>query len=85
MTVCPLQEMEAQEEASERQREALRQRIVEEERQKLLKRHATQLLGYLPKVQGRAGVMQCSVLVFVCLKRKEAFNRWMFSFAGLTA
>lgn len=51
MTVCPLQEMEAQEEASEQQKEAVRRRIVEEERQKLLKRHATQLLGFLPKVQ----------------------------------
>lgn len=66
MTVCPLQEMEAQEEASEQQREAVRRRIVEEERQKLLKRHATQLLGFLPKVR-RGEVMQCNMQVFVCL------------------
>lgn len=83
MTVCPLQEMEAQEEASEQQREALRRRIVEEERQKLLKRHATQLLGYLPKVQGGSHAMQRPG--FCLSQRKEAFNRWKFSFTGLTA
>uniref|UniRef100_A0A3Q3XF62 Meiosis-specific nuclear structural protein 1 n=1 Tax=Mola mola TaxID=94237 RepID=A0A3Q3XF62_MOLML len=42
-------EREAQEKALEEEREAQRRRIVEEERQKLLKRHATKLLGYLPK------------------------------------
>lgn len=42
--------MEAQEKAMEEEREALRRRIVEEERQRLLKRHAKKLLGYLPKV-----------------------------------
>lgn len=46
-----LQELEAREAAVEQEREAQRVRIVEEERQKLLKRHATQLLGYLPQVQ----------------------------------
>lgn len=35
----------------EEQKEALRRKIVEEERQKLLKRHAEELLGYLPKVR----------------------------------
>ncbi len=45
-------ELEAKERAIEQQREALRRRIVEEERQRLLKRHATKLLGYLPKVRG---------------------------------
>lgn len=44
------QELEAKERAIEEQKEALRRQIVEEERQRLLKRHATQLLGYLPKV-----------------------------------
>lgn len=33
----------------ERQRQAMRQQIIEEERQKLLKEHATKLLGYMPK------------------------------------
>lgn len=33
----------------ERQRQAMRQQIIEEERQKLLLEHATKLLGYLPK------------------------------------
>lgn len=42
-------ELEAKEKALEEEREALRMKIIEEERQKLLKRHATQLLGYLPK------------------------------------
>lgn len=35
----------------EEQKEALRREMVEEERQKLLKRHAEELLGYLPKVR----------------------------------
>lgn len=42
-------ELEAKERAIEEQKEALRRQIIEEERQRLLKRHATQLLGYLPK------------------------------------
>lgn len=65
--------MEAQEEASEQQREAVRRQIVEEERQKLLKRHATQLLGYLPKVQ-RGEVPQCSMQVFVCLRGRKCLT-----------
>lgn len=43
-------ELEAKERAIEQQREALRRQIIEEERQKLLKHHATKLLGHLPKV-----------------------------------
>ncbi|CAL1604068.1 unnamed protein product [Knipowitschia caucasica] len=42
-------EFVAKEQALEEEREALRMKIIEEERQKLLKRHAKQLLGYLPK------------------------------------
>lgn len=34
----------------ERQRQAMRQQIIEEERQKLLKEHAEKLLGFMPKV-----------------------------------
>ena len=34
----------------EKQRQAMRQQIIEEERQKLLKEHAKKLLGYMPKV-----------------------------------
>ena len=34
----------------ERQRQAMRQQIIEEERQKLLQEHAQQLLGFMPKV-----------------------------------
>lgn len=34
----------------EQEREMQRRQIIEDERQRLLKRHATQLLGYLPKV-----------------------------------
>lgn len=33
----------------EKQRQAMRQQIIEEERQKLLKEHAKKLLGYMPK------------------------------------
>lgn len=54
-----MQELEAKEEAMEREREAQRLRIVEEERQKLLKRHATQLLGHLPKVRGGSHTGLC--------------------------
>ncbi|KAL4660696.1 meiosis-specific nuclear structural protein 1 isoform X2 [Arapaima gigas] len=42
-------EREAEERAIEQQREAARLQIIEEERQKLLKHHASKLLGYLPK------------------------------------
>ncbi|XP_035483548.2 meiosis-specific nuclear structural protein 1-like isoform X1 [Scophthalmus maximus] len=42
-------ELEAKERAAEQEREALHRQIIEEERQKLLKRHATKLLGYMPK------------------------------------
>lgn len=34
----------------EQQREAARQSIVEQERQRLLREHAAKLLGYLPRV-----------------------------------
>ena len=34
----------------EEEMEAFRQSIIEEERQRLLREHATRLLGYLPKV-----------------------------------
>ena len=34
----------------EQQREAVRQSIVEQERQRLLREHAAKLLGYLPRV-----------------------------------
>ncbi|MBN3323993.1 MNS1 protein, partial [Atractosteus spatula] len=42
-------EHELKEREMELQREAVRRQIIEEERQKLLKHHATKLLGYLPK------------------------------------
>ncbi|KAM4630463.1 uncharacterized protein ACJ7VT_000159 [Polymixia lowei] len=42
-------ELEAKERAIEQEREALRRQIIDEERQRLLKRHATKLLGYIPK------------------------------------
>ncbi|XP_061599255.1 LOW QUALITY PROTEIN: meiosis-specific nuclear structural protein 1-like [Cololabis saira] len=42
-------ELEAKERAIEQEKEALRRQIIEEERQKLLQRHATKLLGYFPK------------------------------------
>lgn len=35
----------------EQERETQRRQIIEEERLKLLKLHATKLLGYLPKVK----------------------------------
>ncbi|XP_061612614.1 meiosis-specific nuclear structural protein 1 [Phyllopteryx taeniolatus] len=42
-------DMKAQEEALEQEREALCRQIIEEERLQLLQRHATKLLGHLPK------------------------------------
>ncbi|XP_034045061.1 meiosis-specific nuclear structural protein 1 [Thalassophryne amazonica] len=42
-------ELEAKERATEEEREAIRRQIIEEERQKLLQRHATNLIGHLPK------------------------------------
>lgn len=43
-------EMEVMERREEEERAAERRAIVEQERQRLLKEHATKLLGYLPKV-----------------------------------
>ncbi|KAM9860549.1 uncharacterized protein ACBR49_012903 [Aulostomus maculatus] len=42
-------ELRAEEQAIEQEREALRRKIIEEERLRLLKLHATKLLGYLPQ------------------------------------
>ena len=38
------------ERAEEERMESVKRAIVEQERQRLLKEHATKLLGYLPKV-----------------------------------
>ena len=43
-------EAELEERMEEERREAARRQIIEQERQKLLREHATKLLGYLPKV-----------------------------------
>ena len=42
--------MELLEKQEEERMEALRRSIIEQERQKLLREHASKLLGYLPKV-----------------------------------
>jgi len=42
--------MELLERQEEERMEAIRHSIIEQERQKLLKEHASKLLGYLPKV-----------------------------------
>lgn len=42
--------MELLERQEEERMEAVRRSIIEQERQKLLKEHASKLLGYLPKV-----------------------------------
>ena len=44
-------EAELEERMEEERREAARRQIIEQERQKLLREHATKLLGYLPKVR----------------------------------
>ena len=41
------------ERAEEERIESMRRAIIEQERQRLLKEHATKLLGYLPKVTER--------------------------------
>lgn len=46
-----MKELEAKEREIEQERENVHRQIIEEERQKLLKKHATKLLGYLPKVK----------------------------------
>ena len=44
------QEAELEERRQEEEMQRFRQQIIEEERQRLLREHATKLLGYLPKV-----------------------------------
>ena len=44
-------EAELEERMEEERREAARRQIIEQERQRLLREHATKLLGYLPKVR----------------------------------
>ena len=43
-------ELEVQERRAEEEREGERRAIIEQERQRLLREHASKLLGYLPKV-----------------------------------
>lgn len=43
-------EQELEERREEERRQAMRHAIIEQERQRLLREHATKLLGYLPKV-----------------------------------
>ena len=45
-----MQDLEILEHQEEERLEAVRRGIIEQERQRLLKEHATKLLGYLPKV-----------------------------------
>ena len=51
-------EAELEERMEEERRESIRRQIIEQERQRLLKEHATKLLGYLPKVS-------CLVLIIL--------------------
>ena len=44
-------EAELEERREEERREAARRAIIEQERQRLLREHASKLLGYLPKVR----------------------------------
>ena len=43
-------ELELEERREEERRQAMRSAIIEQERQRLLREHASKLLGYLPKV-----------------------------------
>ena len=51
----------------ERQRQALRQQIIEEERQKLLQEHAQTLLGFMPKVRAKFSFAPSSFSKFMGL------------------
>ena len=44
-------DQELEERREEERRQAMRHAIIEQERQRLLREHASKLLGYLPKVQ----------------------------------
>ena len=46
-----MQERELQEMKEQEQRLEMQQKIIEEERQRLLQQHAPDLIGYLPKVR----------------------------------
>lgn len=46
-----VQEAELQARQEEERMQAFRKQIIEQERQRLLREHASKLLGYLPKVQ----------------------------------
>ena len=48
-----MQERELQEMKVQEQHLELQQKIIEEERQRLLQQHAPNLIGYLPKVRTR--------------------------------
>ena len=48
--LSPMKDLEILEHQEEERLEAVRRGIIEQERQRLLKEHATKLLGYLPKV-----------------------------------
>lgn len=52
--------MELAEREEEIRQEEIRRAIIEKERQRLLKEHATKLLGYLPKVSTSTVVVYSS-------------------------
>lgn len=72
--MCLFKELEAKERAIEQEREALRRRIVEEERQRLLKHHATKLLGYLPKVWGHVWFMNHITQVHILCRSNKCMT-----------
>lgn len=50
-------DQELEERREEERRQAMRHAIIEQERQRLLREHASKLLGYLPKVHVFASIV----------------------------
>ena len=60
-----VQERELQGRKEEEELEAFRKRIIEEERLRLLRQHAPNLLGYLPKVRHAFSTLAAGIFVAV--------------------
>lgn len=58
-------EQELEERREEERRQAMRHAIIEQERQRLLREHATKLLGYLPKVHACVSAVALYLHVYV--------------------
>ena len=69
-------EAEVEERREEERLEGLRREIIEQERRKLLREHAAQLLGYLPKVGPHYSLPLATFHVLASLGRFERVSRF---------